>query len=76
MKPRDVSVSTRVRDRRTGSGWPKALHKLCGLEPLKDTLHKDTCGVSPTVLPCVLARNGVSAIPPRLWPAAPSTILL
>ena len=39
VKPRDVSVSTRVRDRRTGSGWPMALHKVCGLEPLKDTLH-------------------------------------
>ena len=69
-------MSTLARDRRTGSSWPKALHRLCGLAPLKDTLHKEICGVSPTVLPCVLARNGVSAISPRLWPAAPSTMLL
>ena len=27
-----------------------------------------------TVLPCVLARGGVSATSPRLWPAAPLTV--
>ena len=30
----------------------------------------------PPVLPCVLARSGVSATLPRLWPAAPATMLV
>ena len=44
-------------------------------EPLKDTqtgtikLKKKS-----TVLPCVLARGGVSATCPRLWPATPLTV--
>ena len=43
-------MSLRARDRWTGSSWPKAHHKLCGLAPSKDTLHMDRHGVSPTVL--------------------------
>ena len=30
--------------------------------------------VQPAVLPCVLTRRGVSATPPRMWPAAPLTV--
>ena len=56
----------------------RALSHCRAGEPLKDTSKRRPTKlkfkIPPTVLPCVLARGGVSATSPRLWLAAPLAV--